>query len=298
MLNNYKPEAAGPIVEAIRRNDRATALRLLDEQVEKAEGREKAFWLATRANMRKQIGTPEQHSAAEADWQEAYRLDKDNPLFVLMLIHDAVASQRLDQLRNLPKSTRTRIRTELFDDWRFWNNVGFLHRFLRRWYPSYRANTKALKLYLALSPEQRKYDEGWILPLRCWHARAALRVGRIGEAIADVGQAEEIFRERPYISPMHLALAKADLAISQGDYPAAQEALYTGTAVLAQTPEQARPSPLVRLECLILAARISRAEGRVAGLRNFCEQALAIAVEAERPYTEREIRLIMDGADF
>lgn len=293
------PEALGRLREAIRAHEWIECLTLTTEQVESTEGEEKAYWLTLRAEVRGWLARPAESAAAEADMQEAWRLGKDDPSFVVTrVLKKAIVTQQPELLREIPRSMRARARGELFGDWRYWMDLGAYHKMRRRWYQWYRSETRAVKVYLALSPEERKYDSGWIYHLRCVHSLAATRIGRLDEAAEDVRLAAETRRERPDISPMLLAWAQAELALCQGDYPAAKEALNAGTALLAQIPRHIRPDPTTLAEFHMLAARIARAEGNMVGFRHFCEQALAIAIVAKFPCTERDIRLIMDGAEF
>lgn len=285
------------IADAIRNNDAATIMRLTTEQIESTEGAEKAYWLRHRAMAKRQYGNALTEASVDADLTEANLVDPtDVTSAVKDILNRAVVEQRLSYLAQIDCRLRSAIRRELYGDWRYWAQIAHLHRIRRRFYQSYRAFSRELRLFLNLSPEEMRNNVGWTIPISCNHARAALRAAKLDEAVTSLERAIAVDRavERKHMNPIYIAIAQAEVAFAQGRYPEAIQALHAGRSRAAA--KEFRPMPLDQIAADLIAARVARAEGNMAGFQHFCERALAVAVENSLPLSEAEVRAVLNGA--
>jgi tetratricopeptide (TPR) repeat protein len=285
------------IAEAIRRRDAATVIRLVTELVDSTEGAEKAYWLRYRASAKQDFGRGGNPEAIEADWAEAMRAwPEDVATPVYAALNRAMSEQQMSHLKEIPRHLRHAAYQRLNGEWVFWSNIGYLRWLRGRFYQSYRAYTRTVYLYRNLPAEKRKNNGGWAVPIYCWHGRAALRLGRLEEAVADVAQATAVDqeRERKHLHPIFLAVARAELAFAEGRFQAAIEEIQIGRS--RSTAGAFGLPPVSQIECDLIAARVARAEGNPVGFQHFCERALQVAVDQKLAFSEAEVKAVLNGA--
>ena len=285
------------IAEATRRRDAATVIRLVTELVESTEGAEKAYWLRYRAAVKRNFGDDENQESVEADLAEAMRTwPEDVATSVYAALNRVFTEQQISHLNDIPRHLRHAAYQRLNGEWVFWSNIGYLQWLRRRFYQSYRAYTRTVHLYRNLSAEKRKNNGGWAVPVYSWHGRAALRLGRLEEAGADVAQATAVDREceRRHLHPMYLAIARAELAFAEGRFRAAIEEIQIGRS--RSTAGAFRIHPVSQIDCDLVAARVARAEGNLVGFEHFCERALHIAEDKKLAFTAAEVQAVRNGA--
>lgn len=285
------------LADAMRNNDPVTIMRLVTEQIESTEGAEKAYWLRYRAMAKRRYGHALNRASVEADLTEANLADpSDVTSAVKDILNQAVVQQHLSLLAQIDRRLRPAIRKELYGDWRYWTQIGHLHRLRRRFYQAYRAFSRALRLFLNISPEEMRNNRGWTIAVSSSQARAALRVGRLDEAVISLDRAIAVDREvdRRHMNPIHLAIAQAEVSFAMGRYAEAIHAMQMGRSRAAA--KEFRPMPSDQIDTALIAARVARAEGNMAGFQHFCQQALDMALDNNLPLTATEVQAVMDGA--
>jgi tetratricopeptide (TPR) repeat protein len=284
------------LANAMRSNDALTIMRLVTEQIETTEGAEKAYWLRYRAMAKRHYGHALNQASVEADLTEANLTDPDFTANVKYILNQAVVQQRLSLLAQIDCRLRPAIRKELCGDWRYWAQVGHLHRLRRRFPQSYRAFSMELRLFLNISPEEMRNNRGWTIAVSSVHARAALRVGKLDEAVISLERATAVDREmdRKHVNPIYLAIAQAEVSFAMGQYAEAIHALQMGRSRAAA--KDFRPMPPDQIDTALIAAKVARAEGNMAGFQHFCQQAMDLAMDNNLPLTATEVQAVMDGA--
>jgi len=236
----------------------------------------------------------------DADWEEARRVAPHDPeIIVYEALDRCIIFERIGELKAIPATMRPLVRTKLFGVWRYWYGMGGLHMLRRRWHQSYRAFGKAQALLDSLRPEEYVRVAGYTVHLRARRARAALRCNRPDSAALEVDLATEFDarKERKYLHPIPLALARADLALYHGRFQDARTEIQQGLTRLAAS-QTLKMFPQGLIDQDLLAARIARAEGNDVGFRHFAERALALAIENRLAWTEATVRAVMEGAPY
>lgn len=285
------------LAEAIRNRDALTIMRIVTEQIESTQGAEKAYWLRYRAAAKRLYGDDGNQMTIEADLAEAVAVcPEDASVRIYTVLNRTIANQCLRYLAETPRSMWHAAWERLAGDWRFWSNIGYLHYLRRRYAKAYRAYTRTRDLYLNISPEERKHNGGWAVPVYCSLGRAALRLGRVDEAVAAVAAATAVDRERErkHLNPMFLAVARGELAFAKGQYRVAIEEIQIGMSRVAAGSH--RRDPVSQLECDLIAARVARAEGNLTAFQHFCEQARVVASENGLSLSEAQVRAVLNGA--
>jgi hypothetical protein len=174
--------------------------------------------------------------------------------------------------------------------------LGRLELKRRRWYSAYRHLTLALELFEASPEIFRARQKGY------WHfhftrrARAAVAMGWLDKAEADIAESRSIANDRPpgYFAPYPLALAKASLACAQHRFSDARFFLQQADAQPSEFPRL----PDAEVDFLLIAARIARAEGNMQSFGHFCQRALVYCTERDMRLTKASVQAAMNGAEY
>jgi hypothetical protein len=286
---------------ACRSVDNAAQARIIQEAVAQTTGEEKAFWLRFQEGQR-WVTKYFHPTDAVMGWVELHHMlanaGNDAGMYRDLIIR-AVGLYFMTERRDLWAALFPELRPHLRlinHSWAFCHHLGHLRLRQRRWRAAYVTTNRAMARVQAKYPDRYGDSVTWIhmLTLR---AVAATAMGWLGVAEKDVelATALEARLDRRLMEPYGLALAQSELAFAQGRFQGARAALQEGMA--RSTTSQHKPHPYQQVDFDLLAARIARAEGRMASFQHFCEQALNRCLEWGLQLSEARVRAIMAGAE-
>jgi tetratricopeptide (TPR) repeat protein len=289
------------LVQAVRSSDHTRQSQIIESNIVRAQGAEKAFWIRQRvARQMRTLVSPRDLGSAWPDLQDAYLAapdDAENLTDVLsMALEVCIATEQFDQLTAFFRPFRSEL-PRLMHSHRFLGEVGLLHIKRRRWRQAYRAFSEAIEEFEKLPDDRRGVCETQLVFLYANRANVAVGCDRLDQAEADLTVAASIDRKFPFdhLNPLAQALAQGELAFARGRTQEARAALQRGIMRLAGARKRFWPNDQITFH--VFAARLARAEGNMVSFHNFCDRALALAREHRLSLSEKAILAILDGAD-
>lgn len=301
-METYKAsEPYQQLVVAIRSREYARATQIIEAQITASTGPERAFWLLVRMGKRSTGPfVPGNLALAWGDLEEALRAAPDDrhvqESALAGAMHVLLNTERPERLVPLVRLLGPRL-ASLKRTWVFAYNVGCLHMLTGQWGQAFRAMTRALEGFQALSPQAAAPIQGHLPNLYCWRAVCALTCNHAELAAADIEAADRlILTVAPASrSPVTLAMAKAELALAGGRLGDGRAVLQGGIAESGLNLHVSSSPILIKVD--LLAARIARADSNPAGFRHFADKALARAEHHNLPLSAAMVHRVMAGAD-
>lgn len=298
----YTTEPYQRLIVAVRTRDYPLTNRIIEEQLVRTTGSEKAFWLIVRVGKWGIISSNAKRNGRWDDLDEALRVApndremRETVLYTALGI--AVTTEKLDRLVAIVKRVRTDL-PHLKNDWRYWLHVGDLHSLKGHWGQALAAHSLAVERFHRQTSEAFGLFRGFLPILYCRSAVSAVAVGQPEQAARNLETAERLCAQlseaAQNLLAMAMAIATAQLALYHGQWPKARVHLQAGVAKSGWNLHLSSDPTLIQVD--LLAARIARAEGNLAGFRNFADRALARAEHHDLPMSVAVIRRVMAGAE-
>jgi tetratricopeptide (TPR) repeat protein len=297
----FKSEPYQQLMAATRQDDVIRQTQIIEGCISASAGADQAFWLLIRCGMRNgaAVSAPSLRERAWADLEEAFRIAPDDHRIREHVLFSSlglcIGTEKLGRMMPFVRALRRDI-VEPKDGAFFNYNLGILHLRRGRWQAAYRALCRAETGMLSLSPDAQAACRDQLGLLYMKRTVAALACDRPDVAAGDLAAATAIYAAMQYkFSGVFIAIARAELALYQGQFQQARASLQLGL-VQDRTRDYAKLAPSVQTDVELLTARIARAEGNQESFTHFCGRALAIAQQQDLSISLARVRAVMAGA--